>query len=331
MRLKFLYITLLLTLLLSDLRAEEGESDCDDQQWYGGYNDYNSCCDYRYACGRPDDCNPCSQRAFDQGLRGVWLPPDPLLFRPFVADPRQPTYSAGIRFNDNALTKYTTPISYYSDFPFYRWLDVWPCGGMLQIDLEGCLWAVFDPDTFEAPLINADYYVAIPITYAYRNWSFRLRGYHISSHIGDEYLLNHPHFDRRNVSFETIDFFVSNYITPEIRLYGGVGWVFNQDRSFRTKRFLAECGLELRIYRLGFHDYRRDIFGHPFYGMHFRYKPYFTKHIDATYVLGYEFGKCCGSQQRVRAFIEYHDGYSVEGQFCREATNYFSLRVSYGY
>lgn len=299
---------------------------------YDNGNFYYDDFDYCYYClGRPNDCHPCSQKAFDCGIRGMWMPPDPPLFRHFIADPRQLTYSVAWRFNDNALTKNSIPISFWDTFPIYRWLNIWLCGGMLQVELEGGLWAVFDPDTYSMPLINADYYVGIPLTYAFREWSFRLRYYHISSHIGDEYLLNHPDFDRKNPSAETLDFFVSNQLTPEIRLYGGLGWIVNMDKSFHTNRFLAACGLELRLYCLGFWSYRRDIFGHPFYGMHFRYSPEFRKHIDATYVLGYEFGKCCGDQKRLRAFIEYHDGYSVEGQFSKEANTYFSVRLSYGY
>jgi hypothetical protein len=158
-----------------------------------------------------------------------------------------------------------------------------------------------------------------------------LRYYHISCHIGDEYLLNHCDFDRRNPSSETLDFFASYELTREIRLYGGLGWILNYDETYPVKRFIAECGLELRCRGLGFQSQYYLIEGHPILGMHFRYKPDFEKHIDATYVLGYEFGKLCGLCRRWRAFIEYHDGYSAEGQFSKEATTYFSVNLSYGY
>ena len=262
-------------------------------------------------------------------IRGVWLPEDPPLFRQFAADPRQPTYSVGKRFNDHVLPKNTIPVSYWNTFPLYRFVNLW--GGMMQMELEGCLWAIFDPDTYSAPLINADYYVSFTTTYAICKWSYRLRYFHISSHIGDEYLLNHPQFDRRNPSTETIDLFAAYDLTDEIRFYGGLGWVLNEDRSFRETRFLAEGGAELRIPRLGFNYCQSYICGRPFFAFHLRYKADFRKHIDATYALGYEFGKCSGSCKRWRAFLEYHDGYSVEGQFRKTATNYLSLRISYGY
>ena len=158
-----------------------------------------------------------------------------------------------------------------------------------------------------------------------------MRLFHISSHIGDEYLLNHPHFNRRNPSAETLDFFVSNDLTDEIRLYGGLGWVLDEDESYRYKRFLAEGGCEIRAPGMGFCDRRHNICGRPFYAFHMRYKPDFKRHLDTTHALGYEFGKCCGARKRWRLFLEYHDGYSVEGQFAKEPTNYFSFRISYGY
>jgi hypothetical protein len=202
--------------------------------------------------------------------------------------------------------------------------------GQMQLSIDGCLWAVFDPCTYSSPLINADYYGGVHLTYAFDQWSFRLRLYHISSHIGDEYLLNHPNFDRRNPSAETLDFFASYYFTPEIRVYGGGGLIVNRDNSFKSGRVLIEGGTEIRLNGFGFYSPCNAILGRPFYAMHFRYKNDFKKHIDQTYVLGYEFAKLTGLQRRVRAWVEYHDGYSVDGQFSCYGTNYVSVRLSYG-
>ncbi len=281
--------------------------------------------------GRPNNCDPDSQKAWDCGRRGVWLPEDPILFRPFVADPRQLTYSVGWRFNDNALTKNVIPVSFWDTIIFYRWFNVWPWCGMLDISLDGALWACFDPCTESAPLINADYYGGISVSYAVCTWSFRSRFYHISSHIGDEYLLNHPSFDRRNPSAETVDFFASKDLTNEIRCYGGAYFVLHCDKSFHCGRFGVEAGCEVRVPRFGFHQECTNFCGYPYYGMHFAFREKQDKHVDQTYVIGYEFSKCCGLYRRLRFFLEYHDGYSLEGQFCKEPTTYFAIRTSYGY
>lgn len=269
--------------------------------------------------------------AFGCGRYGVWLPQDGLLFKPFIADPRQVCYSIGWRFNDQALVKNVIPVSFGDDLGLYRWCGVCPWGGMMQIDIEGALWGVFDPCHDSAPLMNADYYVAVPITYAVGRWSYRLRVYHISSHIGDEFLLNHPHFDRRNPSAEYLDLAASYYITDDIRLYGEAGWIIQHDDSFNSGNWYLEGGAELRFVEMGFFDSCQNLFGYPFFAMHFYFNNAYSRHINNTYVLGYEWGKTCGSQRRVRAFIEYHDGYSVDGQFRVHPTNYLALEISYGY
>jgi hypothetical protein len=248
-----------------------------------------------------------------------------------MADPREICYSVGWRFNDDIFNKNVIDVSFGDTLAIYRWCNVWPWNGQLQLELEGALWAIFEPLLESSPLVNADYYVGLPITYAIDRWQFRLRGYHISSHIGDEFLLTHHNFDRRNASAEYVDFFISHDLTEEIRIYAGLGYIVSQDEEFKCKPFYSAVGAELRLLSWGFQDEKDVLYGCPIYAMHFRQNGEFKKHIDATYILGYEVGKLCGLQRRWRVFMEYHDGYSVEGQFCKRPTNYFSLRTSYGF
>lgn len=305
--------------------SEDGSDDWNSN--YQGYGDYSDgCCDVR-------------SRYHDQALQtieccdheGIWLPEAPPLFRPFMADPREICYSVGWRFNDNALTKNIIDVSFGDTLAIYRWCDMWPWHGQLQIEIEGAVWAVFDPCTESAPLINADYYVGFPLTYAIDRWQFRLRPFHISSHIGDEFLLNHPGFDRRNASNEYIDFFISHDLTPELRFYGGIGYILREDESFKIKPFYSAVGAELRLMKLGFYDEKDFLVGFPIFAMHFRQNGEYKKHVDATYILGYQFSKLCGLCRNMRFFIEYHDGYSSEGQFCKDPTSYFAIRGSYGF
>lgn len=260
-----------------------------------------------------------------------WMTEEPILMRPFIADPRQITYSAGWRFDDQALVKNVIPVSFADTFPIIRWHNVWPWCGCLEMTLEGGVWAVFDPLHDSSPLMNADYYVGVPITYAIDNWQFRLRGFHISSHIGDEFLLNHPHFRRLNPSAEYLDFFISHDVTDEIRVYAGLGYVVAQDESFHMKPFYVEGGAEVRVMDLGFSDPCGKIYGTPFFAFYMRHNGSQKKHIDMTYALGYEIGKTYGLERRMRVYMEYHDGYSLEGQHAKCPTNYFGLRLTYGF
>lgn len=237
----------------------------------------------------------------------------------------------GWRFNDENLGNNLVPVSFGDNLPVFRWIDIWVFRGDLQFEIEGAVWAVFQPLHESAPLIDADYYVGFPLTYLFGDWAFRLRGYHISTHIGDEYLLDHPHFNRRNPSIEAFDFYVSNQFSKDIRLYGGLGWVACQDDSYRVGPFYCQFGAELRISQLGYKDYCNRLYGEPFFAMDFYYQSHFKHHINSTYALGYEWGKVSGLRRKMRLFLEYHDGYSVEGQFSKCPTRYLSIRGTYGF
>lgn len=282
-----------------------------------------------YAALSETDC----QWARRQGMHGIWLPECPPAMSPFLADPRQINMSGGWRFHDRIISQEVIDFSFGDIFPVYRWINIWYFGGDLQFDIEGGVWDVFAPLEENSPMVNADYYMGFPVTYVFGKWAIRLRGYHISTHLGDEFLCENPDFikERKNFSSEFLDLFVSHQFTNDIRLYAGVGWVCLQDESFKCGEWYAQGGVELHMTELGYRDYCNRLYGQPYYAMHFRYDPVFTNHVDATYALGYEWGKFSGLRRKFRLYFEYHDGYSLEGQFCKLPTNYFSVRMSYGW
>lgn len=264
-------------------------------------------------------------------LYGIWFPDEPPLMKPFMADPRQINFSVGWRFHDQVIHKKVIDVSFGDYLPMYEWFNVWPYNGRVLFEIVGAVWAVFSPCQELSPLVNADYYGGGQLTYAHSSWALRLRIFHISSHIGDEFLIMHPHFKRLNPSAEYVDVFISDYITDDIRLYAGIGWIAIQDDSFKCKPFYAEGGMEVRLRDVFGIDWCNMLYGTPFYAMHFRYNGEFKRHVDATYVLGYEWGQVYGSYRKIRVYVEYHDGYSLEGQFCKFPTNYLSFRTSYSY
>ncbi|MFV0340145.1 MAG: DUF1207 domain-containing protein, partial [Parachlamydiaceae bacterium] len=148
---------------------------------------------------------------------------------------------------------------------------------------------------------------------------------------GSEFYSSRSKFKRVNPSGEFLDFFVSNDFTQDIRFYSGLGFIIHQDESFRRKRFFGAIGTEVRMRELGFVDCCQLIYGTPIFAIHVRADANYRKHVDVTYALGYEWGKLYGLERRLRAQLEYHDGYSPDGQFCKQATNYLQARITYGF
>jgi hypothetical protein len=266
-------------------------------------------------------------------VKGVWFPESTVLFQPLIANPREPIYSVAYRWND-ILAKSQIAISLGDFFPIFRWFDVLPWKGDLQIDIAACVWGNFDmnpkvhPNNEWAELITTDYILMIPISYAINKWSCRLRGYHISSHLGDEYMVNHGNVLRVNPSFEAIDFFISYQATNGFRLYGGPGFVVHSDTSYPMKTFYFEYGLEWRFMGLKYHYHR--LYGAPFFAADFQNWQANNFRLSTTLQLGYEWSKLQGAGRKVRLFAEYHNGYS-EGQFFYKHTDYIAIRIAWGF
>lgn len=268
---------------------------------------------------------------------GIWFPQSTVLFAPLVADPRQPTNSAALRIGDKVIGDIVAAVSLGDDFPIFRWLDVFRWHGDLQIGIEAGIWSVFNYKNIPhrkkhetCELVNTDFLVGIPLTYAADRWSFRLRVYHISSHLGDEYLCNHHACHRRkNPSMEALDFFSSYQFSSHLRAYFGPGVVFHSDHSFKIKPLYVEYGAELRILGTKFSYHR--IYGTPFFAIHLENWQQRHWDLDLTVKLGYEISKLQGIGRKMRVYIDYHNGFSYEGQFFNKRTQYGEFGFSWGF
>lgn len=98
----------------------------------------------------------------------------------------------------------------------------WPEGW--QMDLEGAVFARLDPIGDSTPLLSTDYRIGLPLTYGIGRWQFKLGYYHISSHLGDEYMINNPGYERLNYVRDGINFGTGYFWTDALRLYGEIGY-----------------------------------------------------------------------------------------------------------
>lgn len=276
--------------------------------------------------------------AREQCVDGVWFPQSTILFAPLVANPRQVINSAAWRAGDRVVGRKAIAVALGDDFPIFRWRNALPWCGDMQIGIEAGVWAVFNFDDIPqrrheayCELVNTDYYLGFPLTYAVDRWAYRLRLYHISSHIGDECLINHPHFyhKRANPSFEAVDLFASYQFSKNFRGYFGPGVILHSDRSFCMKTFYIEYGAELRI--LGKKINYHRLYGTPFLAIDIQNWQVRNWDCDVTVKAGYELSKLAGVGRKIRFFASYHHGFSEEGQFFLERTQYGEFGISWGF
>ena len=269
-------------------------------------------------------------------VRGIWFPQTTELYQPMIASPRYYVgYSFGYRGEDKVIGHHSVYISMGDHFPFFRWLDITSWHGDMQIGLEACMWSIFNVDVPSpninggTALTNSDFYISIPLSFAADEWSFKLRVYHISSHLGDEFLVNHPGFVRVNPSFEAVDFFTSYQAWDFWRFYFGPGYIMHSDQSFNMKHFYVEYGTEIRFGGRKFYYHR--LYGNWVVAANFRNWEYLHWNFDGTALVGYEFSKLQGVGRKVRFLATFHHGFSLEGQFSKMRTSYFTIGFAYGF
>lgn len=272
----------------------------------------------------------------ERRVNGVWFPQSTVLFQPLVADPREPMYYAAYRGGDRVIGHTVAAVAFGDDFPIFRWRDIlWH--GDLQIGIDAGVWAVFNFSDLPrhnhefSELVNTDYMVGIPLSYAIDRWSFRFRIYHLSSHLGDEFIVNNPKFlhKRKNPSYEAIDFFTSYQFSSNLRGYFGPGVILHSDDSFPMKTFYVEYGFELRMFGQKY-DYHR-LYGTPFLAVHLENWQCRSWSLDTTIKAGYELSKLQGVGRKMRLYADYHTGFSYEGQFFKKRTKYGEVGFSWGW
>ncbi len=270
-------------------------------------------------------------------VNGVWFPQATVLFQPLVADPREPMYYVAYRWGDKVMGRTAIAVALGDDFPLFRWCDVFRWHGDMQIGIQAGIWAVFNfshvpkESDGSCELMNTDYLLGIPLTYAVDQWSFRLKLYHISSHLGDEFLVDHPNFvhERVNPSYEALELINSYQLDTTWRFYGGPGIILHSDETFSMKTFYLKYGTEARPWGKKF-CYMR-LFGTPFFAVEVENWQVRHWNFDLFVKVGYEFSKMQGIGRKVRFFAEYHHGYSYEGQFFKERTQYGQFGLSWGF
>ena len=167
--------------------------------------------------------------------RGVAFP-DNDLFAPLLADTKEPRFLISYRrvqFRDSALPAGNEGpgidagvISAGGTFGLWAHRSVDACDGV-QVSLFGGMFSQFNLDAPSLDLINSDFVIGTQLAVRHGRLSGRLRVYHQSSHLGDEFVLRNPSTTRIDFGFLAIHGLAS-YERAWWRAYGGGGYLFYQ-------------------------------------------------------------------------------------------------------
>ncbi len=281
----------------------------------------------------PDRCGTGMPRSEQAGYTPL---PRGDVFCPLIADPKaQRSFVSLLQERETPATAPTSnrlaSVGIGDMFGLGRWSGK-RLGDGVQLSITGAIFAQFDLGTSSYDLLNADYMVALPLTIRRGRGSMRVRVYHQSSHLGDEYLLREPpaRRDRENLSFESVDLLLS-LDAGALRLYGGGEQLFNREPA-DLAAVVAHAGVEFRpmtwIIPL------KSLGGFRFLAAvdtktsdEHDWKP------SVSARAGLEYDRKKGGDlpgRRWALLAEYYEGPSPYGQFFRERVQYAGLGVHFG-
>jgi hypothetical protein len=243
------------------------------------------------------------------------------LFEALIADPRWPHFSISYqRYIDDRELRNVGATSFGETLPFYT--SEAPFGGEYRIGIQAAVFAVFDLDTESIDLINADYWVGIPLTYRKGAFSSLIRLYHQSSHLGDEFLLR-SRIDRINLSYEAFNLTTSYEPLTWLRLYSGASYIFHKQPP-DLDPWSIQYGLEVKSPS----PYLRGNFT-PVFGADFKNSEEQNWSTDISLRAGFQIESEKTVWNRLYFMLEYFHGHSPNGQFYDRSTEYLSLATHF--
>ena len=263
-----------------------------------------------------------------QGRKTVRFPAGDLFAAP-LADQKQPRFhTTWQRWHTGSGTFDIASVGFGENFGLVRW-PRGDAGDGWQLGISGAVFAIFNLDTPSLDLLNADYYVGFPISYRSGGWSGRLRLFHQSSHLGDEFLLQTqdtqpvPLVPRINLSYEALEA-LGSYERAGGRLYFGGTHIVTVDPAALGRNRL-QAGAEFR--------------GNP---IHWRTSRFVAGlDVEAWNETGWDrdwsaktgllFRSPYGDARSIQLLLEYYNGHAPHGQFFQVEVTYFGLGIAYAF
>ncbi|MDR3109619.1 MAG: DUF1207 domain-containing protein [Planctomycetaceae bacterium] len=196
-----------------------------------------------------------------------------------------------------------------------------PCG--LQLDIEGAGETRLALD-HDRDVEATDYRFGIPLTYGNQVWQFKLAYYHVSSHLGDEYMIRHfpGDYERINYYRDSAVLGISFRPHPNLRLYAEVDYAFY--RGELTSPYHFQFGIE---FAPPYSPHR--LLGAPFFAINGRLMEEEDFGGNICVQAGWEFrGK---RNQAFRIGIQYYYGADEQYEFYRNTANKVGFGIWYDF
>jgi hypothetical protein len=193
----------------------------------------------------------------------------------------------------------------------------------MELGIQAGVFAIFDIDSESFDLINADYFVGIPLTIKKGNVANLTRIFHQSSHLGDEFLLRGQTDERINLSYEGVTSLFSYHLPAGFRFYAGGGYIFHREPT-GLDPWSTQAGLEFRSPRLWLNGSLRTVAG-----MDVQNRQESNWKTDLSVRAGIQSENPDFLSRKLQLLFGYYNGKSPNGQFYESNIEFFSLGLHF--
>ncbi|MCA9226381.1 MAG: DUF1207 domain-containing protein [Planctomycetales bacterium] len=247
------------------------------------------------------------------------LLPGALIYKSYLASTKESRLAGKIvhETDDDALWDGTlggrfAVLRYGNRDPF--WPDGW------QMDIEASAQIRLDiPE--DVDVRSTDYRVGVPLTWGVGRQRAKFAYYHVSSHLGDEFLLKNPNYPRLNFARDVLVLGYTYYLWPSTSVYAEAGWAFFSDVS---EQWEFQFGL----------DYApalpTGIVGAPFFAANVHLRQELDYSGPFTVQAGWAW-RSANNGQLLRIGLHYLNGPSNQYSFYRRIEDQIALGIWYDF
>lgn len=162
------------------------------------------------------------------------LLPNDVLFRSFIAGVHAPRMGGEIvSSNDNGAL---LDVTIGSRLSLLRYGTVGPNSEGWELQVYGAALARLAMED-ASDVVGTDYKFGVPLVWRRGPTAFRIGYDHLSSHVGDEYMIKNPEFERINYVRDSIELAIVQDVTEDISVYGEINRTFHRSGGAQPLHF----------------------------------------------------------------------------------------------
>ncbi len=183
-----------------------------------------------------------------------------------------------------------------------------------QLDLEGAVFARVLPDEVSSMLVGSDYRVGVVGTNKFGGTALKYGYYHISSHIGDEFLVANPTLNPINYVRDSAIVGVTQDLDYATQVYGEIGYAIGTQGGAEPLEF--QFGAQYLPVA------RSSLRGAPFVAANYHIREDFNFQGGFNTVAGWGW-QGIETRHRLRIGLQYYNGPALQYQFLNRIENLY--------